>query len=164
MQDSTEEGQTYAKQISAKRKKDGEPMVEFPIYYPTRLVPGSFLARDTRAFVIDGPGDDVYYGYKMVAEVPGDAFGHGLLSEYYGISGTDWVDAPILANPSERRTIDGKEYLLFYDGDRLRMVGWKTEKGAYWVSNTPAAVAGGGPDALDRDLDARVPGQVASTA
>jgi LCP family protein required for cell wall assembly len=136
MQDSTQEGQTYAKQASVKRKKNGDPMVTFPIYYPTRLVPGSFIARDSRAFVIDGPDKDVYYGYKMVAEVPGDAFGHGLLSEYYGISGTDWVDAPILSNPSERRTIDGKEYLLFYDGDRLRLVGWKTEKAAYWVNNT----------------------------
>ena len=65
-------GQTYAQQVSAKRKNDGDPMVDFPIYYPTRLAPGSFLARDSRAFLIDGPDKDVYYGYKMVADVPGD--------------------------------------------------------------------------------------------
>ena len=111
-------------------------MIDFPIYYPTRLAPGSFLARDSRAFVIDGPDKDVYYGYKMVVDVPGDTFGHGLLDEYYGVSGTDWVDAPILANPSETRTIDGRDYLLFYDGDRLRLVGCKTDKAAYWVNNT----------------------------
>ena len=136
MDDSTEMGQTYAKQVLAKRKNDGDPMVDFPVYYPTRLAPGSFLARDSRAFVIDGPDKDVYYGYKMVADVPGDTFNHGLLDEYYGISGTNWVDAPILSNPSETRTIDGKDYLLFYDGDRLRLVGWKTDKASYWVNNT----------------------------
>jgi LCP family protein required for cell wall assembly len=136
MDDSTEQGQTYAKQISHKRKHNGEPMIDFPIYYPTRLVPGSFMSRDSRAFVIDGPGDDVYHGYKMVVDVPGDAFGHGLQDEYYGVSGTDWVDAPILANPSETRTIDGRDYSLFYDGDRLRLVGFKTNQGAYWVNNT----------------------------
>ena len=100
----------------------------------------------------------------MVVDVPGDTFGHGLFDEYYGISGTDWVDAPILENPSETRTIDGTDYLLFYDGDRLRLVGWKTSKAAYWVNNTLLAVARGGPDALDRHLDARARRQVASRA
>jgi hypothetical protein len=111
-------------------------MVNFPIYYPTRLVPGSIIVRDSRAFPIDGPGDDVYHGYKQVVDVPGSAFGNGLIDEYYGVSGTDWTDVPILENPSETRSIDGKQYLLFYDGDRLRTVGWKTSKGAYWVNNT----------------------------
>ncbi len=136
MDDSTEQGQTYAKQALHKRKKNGEPMIDFPVYYPTRLAPGSFIARDSRAFVIDGPEKDVYHGYKMVVDVPGDTFGHGLTDEYYGVSGTDWVDAPILSNPSETRTIDGRDYLLFYDGDRLRLVGFKTNQGAYWVNNT----------------------------
>ena len=37
---------------------------------------------------------------------------------------------------SEKRTIQGREYLLFYNGDRLRLVGWKTDRGSYWISNT----------------------------
>ncbi|HLM32308.1 MAG TPA: LCP family protein [Solirubrobacterales bacterium] len=132
MQDSTAEGQAFAHQVSVKKKKDGDPMVTFPIYYPTRLVPGSVLARDSRAFPIDAPDKDVYYGYRMVAQYQGP----GGFLEYYGVSGTDWVDAPILDNPSEIREIDGKEYDLFYDGDRLRLVGWKTKNAAYWVNNT----------------------------
>ncbi len=136
MDDSTEQGQTYAKQALHKKKHNGDPMIDFPVYYPTRLAPGSFIARDSRAFVIDGPDKDVYHGYKFVVDVPGDTFGHGLTDEYYGVSGTDWVDAPILANPSETRSIDGRDYQLFYDGDRLRLVGFKTNQGAYWVNNT----------------------------
>ena len=26
--------------------------------------------------------------------------------------------------------------MLFYDGSKLRMVAWRTPRGAYWVSNT----------------------------
>ena len=107
-------------------------MVEFPIFYPTRMLAGSALNDASRAFPIDGPGNDVYHGYKMVAGFPG----MGGFTEYYGFSGTDWKDAPILENPSEVRTIDGRDYMLFYDGDRLRLVGWKTDKAAYWVINT----------------------------
>jgi polyisoprenyl-teichoic acid--peptidoglycan teichoic acid transferase len=136
MDDSSDQGQQFAHQISIHKKKNGEQMIDFPIYYPSRLAPGSIISADTRAFPIDGPEKDVFYGYKMVVDVPGDTFGHGLTDEFYGVSGTDWIDAPILQNPSETRTIDGKNYLLFYDGDRLRLVGWKTPKGAYWVNNT----------------------------
>ena len=132
MEDATAVGQQFAQQIADTKQKDGDRMIDFPIYYPTRLSPGSTLDDYSRAFPIDGPGDDVYHGYKFVAEF----FAPGGYYEYYGVSGTDWVDAPILANPSETRTIDGRDYLLFYDGDRLREVGWKTDRAAYWVSNS----------------------------
>jgi LCP family protein required for cell wall assembly len=136
MDDSTEQGQLYANQMSKVKTGGGEPMVDFPIYFPTRLVPGSTINEASRAFPIDGPDKEAYRGYKMVVDVPGQNFGNGLLSEFYGVSGTDWVDAPILDNPSETRTIDGRDYLLFYDGDRLRLVGFKTKNAAYWVNNT----------------------------
>jgi LCP family protein required for cell wall assembly len=136
MDDSTAQGQDFANRIAEVKTGGGEPMVKFPIYYPTRLVPGSTINDASRAFQIDGPDKEAYRGYKMVVDVPGQNFGNGLFSEYYGVSGTDWVDAPILDNPSETRTIDGRDYLLFYDGDRLRLVGFKTKDAAYWVNNT----------------------------
>jgi hypothetical protein len=57
-------------------------------------------------------------------------------TQYYGFSGTNWNDPPILKNPSGTRTIDGREFLLFYEQDKLRLVGWRTSKGSYWVNNT----------------------------
>ncbi len=136
MDDSTEQGQLYANQMSKVKTGGGKPMIDFPIYYPTRLAPGSTINEASRAFPIDGPDKEAYRGYKMVVDIPGINFGNGLFSEYYGVSGTDWVDAPILDNPSETRTIDDRDYLLFYDGDRLRLVGFKTKNAAYWVNNT----------------------------
>jgi hypothetical protein len=67
--------------------------------------------------------------YRMVVEAPG-------IGEYYGVQGTDWMDPPIIANPSETRTVGGRRLLLFRDGSRLRMVAWKTDNAVYWVTNT----------------------------
>jgi polyisoprenyl-teichoic acid--peptidoglycan teichoic acid transferase len=138
MLETPELGQLALKLEKTKRK-DGDPMLDFPIYYPTRIVPTSTVNwNDSRAFVIDGPGDDVYHGYKMVIDKPGGS----VPTEYYGVSGTDWQDPPILANPSESREIDGRDYLLYYDGGRLRMVAWKTNKASYWVTNTLSQTLG----------------------
>ena len=32
--------------------------------------------------------------------------------------------------------IHGRDYMFFYDDDRLRMVAWKTDEGSFWLSNT----------------------------
>jgi hypothetical protein len=129
--DATATGQENAARVAATKTKSGKPMVDFPIYYPTKLIPGSQLTDDSRAFVIDGPGSEVYHGYKFVAQVYTDGY-----AAYYGVSGTDWPDPPILAQPDETRTLDGTDYLLSWDGPQLRLIGWKTDHGSYWVDNT----------------------------
>jgi LCP family protein required for cell wall assembly len=128
-------GEQVAAELAAQKTKSGKPMLDFPIYYPTKLAPDSSLTDDSRAFPIDGPGDEEYHGYKFVATMPTQGY-----TAYYGVSGTDWRDPPILDNPSEVKTIDGRDYLLSWDGDRLRFVGWKTEHGSYWIDNTLLSV------------------------
>jgi LCP family protein required for cell wall assembly len=129
--DSTALGQQYAAKLASSKTKSGKPMLDFPVYYPTKLAPGSTLTDDSRAFPIDGPGSDVYHGYKMVAATTSDGY-----EAYYGVSGTDWMDPPILQNPDETKTINGQDYLESWDGDQLRLVGWKTDKASYWIDNT----------------------------
>jgi LCP family protein required for cell wall assembly len=135
--DSTTTGQQVAAMLASTKAKDGKPMVNFPVYYPTLLAPGSTILTDqsgieeSRAFPIDGPGDEVYHGYKIVVSIPTDAY-----TGYYGLSGTDWKEPPILEHPDETREIDGQEYLLSWDGPALRLIGWKTDDGSYWVDNT----------------------------
>jgi LCP family protein required for cell wall assembly len=131
LQDATASGKEFATKLAHAKTKSGRPMLDFPIYYPTKLAPNSTLLDDSRAFPIDGPGDEVYRGYKLVAELPTDGY-----TGYYGVSGTDWKDPPILANPDQTKTLDGHDYLLSWDGGRLRLLGWKTDHGSYWIDNT----------------------------
>ena len=126
-------------------------MLDFPVYYPTKLAPGSTITDDSRAFPIDGPGTDVYHGYKMVAATTSDGY-----SAYYGVSGTDWMDPPILQNPDETKTINGQEYLESWDGDQLRLVGLEDGQSLLLDRQHPAERAHPGPDARDRGVDAQV--------
>ena len=129
--DATSSGQQEAAQLAATKTGSHKPMVDFPMYYPTKLIPGSEITSDSRAFPIDGPGSAAYRGYKFVVQVPTDGY-----EAYYGMSGTNWKDPPILDHPDETRTINGTDYLLSWDGPELRLIGWKTDRGSYWVDNT----------------------------
>jgi LCP family protein required for cell wall assembly len=104
--------------------------VGFPVYYPRKLVPLSSYPDAPRTYRIKPQGADKRVGaYRMVIFT-------GFVGEYYGVQGMKWRDPPILDKPSETRKIRGRKYLLFYNGDRLRLVGWRTKRAAYWVSNT----------------------------
>jgi polyisoprenyl-teichoic acid--peptidoglycan teichoic acid transferase len=121
----------YGKQL-ARRIRERKSKV--PIYYPTLLENGSDYAQKTRVYKINGKGDESpphaqRAAYKWVFSLP-------TLGDYYGFMGTLWKDPPILANPSEERTIRDRTYKLYYDGDRLRMVAWQTDRGSFWLSNS----------------------------
>jgi hypothetical protein len=65
----------------------------------------------------------------MVASAPG-------IGQYYGVQGMSWKGPPVLDNPSEKRKMNGRTYELFFDGNRLRIVAWRTPRAVYWISNT----------------------------
>ncbi len=56
--------------------------------------------------------------------------------EYWGIQQTTWADAPILQGPSVTKTIDGREYKLYFSGSKLHMVAFEENGVACWVANT----------------------------
>jgi LCP family protein required for cell wall assembly len=56
--------------------------------------------------------------------------------QFYGVQGTTWRNPPLLAKPSAKRKIKGRTMELFRSGSRLRFVAWRTDRAAYWVSNT----------------------------
>ena len=122
---------TYGKQLARSIRARKEKV---PVYYPTLLESGSDYAQKPRVYKINGKGDgapphDERAAYKWVFSLP-------TLGDYYGFEGTRWKDPPILSNSSETRTIGDRDYKLYYDGDRLRMVAWQTDQGSFWVSNS----------------------------
>ena len=101
-----------------------------PVYYPTLLLNSSQFAQPPRVYKLMGTNGKRYGAYRMVVRRT-NAFG-----EYYGLQGTTWKNPPILDSPSETRTIGGREFKLFFAGNRLRLVAWQTPKATYWISNT----------------------------
>ena len=99
------------------------------VVYPRQLVAGSSFVGPPRAYTIRGKRKRKYRAFRMVVSA-------GRIGEYYGLQGTTWKNAPILSGPHEERTVGGRKVEVFYDGDRVRLVAWKTREAAYWISNT----------------------------
>ena len=111
-------------------------------------MPGSESPTSRAQYEIDDEDGKVHTAYKFVFSIPGTS----IPFEYYGVMGTTWEDPPILDNPTETREIGGREYDLFYDGDRLRMVALAAPTGGVLAQEHSPADARGGRDARDRRL------------
>jgi LCP family protein required for cell wall assembly len=104
----------------------------FPAFYPKLRTYGGLYAGPPRYYKIPvgkRPDRRWYPAYRMVIK-------KGLIGEFYGIQGTTWKDAPLLRDASETRELGGRKFELHYDGDRLRMIAWRTERAVYWLQNT----------------------------
>jgi LCP family protein required for cell wall assembly len=107
-----------------------DPKLDFPFYFPELRTVGAAYGGDRpRTYTLRDELGRRHQAYRLVIS-------KGIIGEYYGVQGTTWKDPPILDSPDETRTVNGRRLLLFRDGSRLRLVGWKTGRGTYWVSNT----------------------------
>jgi LCP family protein required for cell wall assembly len=127
----------------------------FPVYYPKLILAGSQFCSSLatncnelpnpgyeyngsypRAYEIHGQHGGVYPSYRMTLVI------NSVLGEYYGVQGTTWLHPPILNAPTETKTIDGKQLMLFYNGSHISIVAWRTASGSYWISNSLADYIG----------------------
>jgi polyisoprenyl-teichoic acid--peptidoglycan teichoic acid transferase len=100
-----------------------------PALYPALRTKGSIYAGPPRVYKMRGTDGKTYGAYRMVLQT-------GVVGEYYGLQGTTWRNPPILEGVTETRKIGRRTYELVRDGDRLRLVAWRTPKAVYWISNT----------------------------
>ena len=101
----------------------------FPVFYPRRLPAGSIYVQVPRVYHLRDQSKNKHGAYAEVLQLPqGDYF------DVQGIHG--WTDPPILSNPSESRTMNGRDYDIFLDGDRIRLISWHQGDNAYWVGNS----------------------------
>lgn len=111
----------------------------FPIYYPTRLPEATrFVETNPYEKVVDpyvynlkDEEGDRHLAYRMVLVAEMSDGTH-----YFGVQGIrGWSDPPILEDPSLSKEINGREYDIFLDGDRVKMVAWRRGENAYWIAN-----------------------------
>ncbi|HXR59988.1 MAG TPA: LCP family protein [Solirubrobacterales bacterium] len=128
-----EAGEAEAK-IAARRTRGF-----FPIYYPTRLPAGSHFVEsnpyekvvDPYVYNLKDEDGHRHVAYRMVLVMEADDGLH-----YFGVQGIrGWSDPPILDDPTLTKTINGREYDIFVDGENVKMVAWRRGENVYWVSN-----------------------------
>jgi polyisoprenyl-teichoic acid--peptidoglycan teichoic acid transferase len=111
----------------------------FPVFYPTRLPAEAFYVesnsyehiQDPRVYHFKDTDGNRHAAYRMVAE-----YGPYYETHYFGLQGIQgWSDPPILSNPSLTKTIHGREYDIYVDGDRISIVAWHRGDNSYWVTN-----------------------------
>jgi polyisoprenyl-teichoic acid--peptidoglycan teichoic acid transferase len=112
----------------------------FPVFYPTRLPSGAAYEesnpelhiQDPRVYHFKDTDDNRHGAYRMVLtlELPDGV-------HYFGVQGIQgWSDPPLLSGPHITQTIRGREYEVFLDGDRVRLVAWHRGDNTYWVANS----------------------------
>ena len=107
-----------------------DPKLDFPFYFPELRTLGSVYAgTEPPIYRLRDENGKRHDAYRLVLRAPG-------IGNYYGVQGMSWKAPPILDNPDDIVRRNGRRLQLYYDGSRLRLVAWKTKRGAYWVSNT----------------------------
>ncbi|HEY5333574.1 MAG TPA: LCP family protein, partial [Solirubrobacterales bacterium] len=112
----------------------------FPVFYPTRLPEGAVYQEDNSYEHVVNPSvyhlrdkEKVRHGaYRMVA-----VFQPEYEPNYFGVQGiAGWEDPPILDNPTETKTVNGREYFIYTDSGKIKLVAWHRGENSYWISNS----------------------------
>ena len=113
----------------------------FPVFYPTRLPAGATYQEsnpyehivDPRVYHLKDKDKERHAAYRMVGvfvpvyEEP----------NYFGVQGIrGWEDPPILDDPTEEKTVNGREYSIYTDSGKIKLVAWHRGENTYWISNT----------------------------
>jgi LCP family protein required for cell wall assembly len=111
----------------------------FPVFYPTRLPSGAGYQESDPYLHIQDPR---VYHFKDTEGIRRGAYRMTMTVElpdgihYFGMQGIQgWTDPPILSNPSETRTINHREYEIFVDGDRVKLIAWHRGNNSYYIAN-----------------------------
>ena len=118
---------TFAPQLTTGLLRPLQPRVPFPLEVPTMIertsIPDPELP--VRLYTIQGHHKAVRVIYRR-----------GVANEYWGIEETDWAGAPLLNGRNYQRTIAGRTYQLYYNGQHLHMVVLHTRQASYWLINS----------------------------
>jgi LCP family protein required for cell wall assembly len=102
--------------------------VPFPVLYPA-LQTGPAVQETVRHYRIADPQGHLHHAYVV-------AWQQNVIGGYYDFEGTDWLNPPIIDHPQETRQQDGRNYMIFTDGEHIHMVAWREHHVLYWVINT----------------------------
>jgi polyisoprenyl-teichoic acid--peptidoglycan teichoic acid transferase len=114
----------------------------FPVFYPSRLPESAYFEEtnpylkvvDPYVYHLKDKNKERHAAYRMVLKYqPPDEYE----PVYFGVQGIrGWEDPPILDDPSEEKTVNGREYLIYTDSGQIKLVAWHRGENTYWISNS----------------------------
>jgi LCP family protein required for cell wall assembly len=102
--------------------------VPFRVLYPS-LQTGAATQQPVRAYTLRDNDNHLRHAYIV-------PFEQNSQGGYYDFEGTDWLNPPLVAHPTETRKIGSVAYRIFADGSHIHTVAWRQGKVLYWVTNT----------------------------
>ena len=86
---------------------------------------------DPRVYHLRDKDEESHPAYRMVGTWRTRRRPH-----YFGIQGIHgWEDPPILDNPTVTETIHDREFDIYIDSGRIKLIAWHRGENTYWVSN-----------------------------
>jgi LCP family protein required for cell wall assembly len=101
--------------------------VPFRVLYPT-LQTGSAEQQTVRAYGLKDEHGHPHHAYVAV-------WRQNLIGGYYDFEGTDWLNPPLFAH-TRTESIGGREYKIVDDGSHIHVIGWRSGRVLYWVTNS----------------------------
>ncbi|MBS1888441.1 MAG: LCP family protein [Actinobacteria bacterium] len=112
----------------------------FPVFYPTRLPPEAFYQEDNPyekivnpwVYHLRDPEKKRHGAYRMIG-----IYQPEYEPTYFGVQGLQgWENPPILDTPTETVKSGGREYLIYTDSGKIKLVAWHRGTNTYWISNS----------------------------
>jgi polyisoprenyl-teichoic acid--peptidoglycan teichoic acid transferase len=101
--------------------------VPFPVLYPT-LQTGQGEQQTVRAYALPDQQHNIHHAYIVVWK-------QNSIGGYYDFEGSDWLNPPLFAH-AHTQVIDGRAYRLIDDGSHIHVIGWRSGRVLYWLTNT----------------------------
>lgn len=104
----------------------------FDTWYTKRLPAGTVYSQGSRTYRVRDPDKNAHGAYRMVMVLEA---ADGL--HYFGLQGIrGWQDPPILEAPHEGMELDGRDFNVYTEADRIRLISWFEDGNTYWLSNS----------------------------
>jgi LCP family protein required for cell wall assembly len=101
--------------------------IPFPVLYPT-LQTSQSEQQTVRAYMLSDQHHHAHHAYVVVWQ-------QSVIGGYYDFQGTDWLNPPLFSH-ARTQTIGGRNYRIVNDGSHIHIVGWRSGKVLYWITNT----------------------------
>jgi LCP family protein required for cell wall assembly len=101
--------------------------IPFPVLYPT-LQTSQSEQQTVRAYMLSDQHHHPHHAYVVVWQ-------QSVIGGYYDFQGSDWLNPPLFSH-ARTQTIGGRNYRIVNDGSHIHVVGWRSGKVLYWITNT----------------------------